>query len=240
MSTNAIILRNVTKYFNRDTIHFRNIRNVSNRLVALNNISFDVPTGESIGIIGLNGSGKTTLLRIISGIYKPNKGEIKITGQIAPILQIGTGFRNELNAKENIIMYGMLLGLSRTEIKNRIKSIMKFAELEEFTNLKLKHYSAGMRTRLAFTTAMQVDPHILLMDEVLSVGDISFREKSFKELLEFKRRKKTILFTTHSINTLSTLADRVVLLHHGNMLGIGNTHDIITQYKDVIKSNLPT
>lgn len=238
MHSDVITLRNVTKYFNKGESSFKTSTNVSNRLTALNDISFTISEGEAVGIIGLNGSGKTTLLRIISGIYKPNLGTIQITGKIATILQIGTGFRNELNAKENIVMYGMLLGLPRSEIKSRIDSILKFAELEEFKDMKLKHYSAGMRTRLAFTTAMQVNPDILLIDEALAVGDIAFKEKSFKELLEFKRRRKTILFATHSLNTLSTLADRVILLHHGNMIGIGSPNDIIERYKEVIKNNI--
>ena len=158
-----------------------------------------------MGIIGLNGSGKTTLLRVIAGIYESDGGKISIDGRLAPLLQIGTGFQNELTGLENIIISGMLYGFSKKEIQGKVDAIMKFAELQEFENMKIKQYSAGMKTRLAFSIAMQIDPDIILVDEVLSVGDFTFREKSLQAFLSFKDRKKTILFATHILAPLPEL-----------------------------------
>jgi len=186
----AIELQNVSKAFNINQKGLSNIfdsKNKENQFVALDNISFTILKGETVGLMGLNGSGKTTLLRIISSIYSPDSGSIKVNGNIAPLLQIGTGFNPEFSAAENILQYGMLLGFSKSEIKAKIDGIIKFAELEKFKNLQLKHYSTGMRAKLGFATALQVDPDILLVDEVLSVGDEAFREKSFQAFLEFKK-----------------------------------------------------
>ncbi len=230
METNAIIIKNITKRF---FIKNYNRSENSNVLVALNDVSFSIPKGKTIGIIGSNGSGKTTLLRIISGIYPPDNGTVEINGKIAPLLQIGTGFNGELNARENIIVYGLLLGFTKSEISEKIKPIIEFAELEKFAAMKLKHYSAGMKVRLAFSTALQVNPDILLVDEVLSVGDMSFQKKSLEAFLTFKKKGKTILFTSHNLQMISKICDQVLLLNNGELLMEGKPDEVIRQFKEL-------
>ena len=240
MDQDSITVNNITKIFK-----FKNKRGVTkimenkpvDKVVGLINISFNVPKGEMLGIIGLNGSGKTTLLRTIAGIYSPNKGSVHVEGRLAPILQIGAGFRDELDAKENIILFGMLMGFSKIEIIQKTDSILEYAELEDFADMKLRQFSAGMRARLGFSVALQVDPDILLIDEVLSVGDLAFRKKSFDSFLSFKKKKKTILYTTHNLNMISELSDRVLLLHHGKNVMIGKPDEVIEKYKEIIPKN---
>jgi len=204
-----------------------------NNLVALDRISFNVSKGEVLGIIGLNGSGKTTLLRIISGIYLPDAGSVNVSGRLAPLLQIGTGFHGELVARENIVMYGLLLGFTKEEIEKKVEKIVRFAEMEEYSNMKLKHYSTGMRLRLAFSTALEVDPDILLVDEILAVGDITFRKKSFNAFLSFKNNKKTIIYSSHNLDVISKLCDRVLLLHRGKSQMIGRPEEVISKYNEI-------
>lgn len=240
MDQNSITVNNITKIFN-----FKNKRGITkimenkpvDKVVGLKNVSFNVLEGEMLGIIGLNGSGKTTLLRTIAGIYNPDTGSVHVKGRLAPILQIGIGFRDELNAKENIILLGMLMGFSKTEIIHKMDSILEYAELEDFADMKLRQFSAGMRARLSFSVALQVDPDILLIDEVLSVGDLVFREKSFDSFLSFKKNKKTIVYTTHNLNMISELSDRVLLLHHGKNVMIGKPDEVIEKYKEIIPKN---
>ena len=207
------------------------------KILALDKISFTVNQGEILGVIGLNGSGKTTLLRLIAGVYKPDSGSIKVNGRIAPLLQLGAGFQGDLNANENVMMNGMLLGMPKSEIEEKVDSIIQYAELEEFTNLKLKHFSSGMRARLAFSTAMQIDPDVLLIDEILAVGDRIFRQKSYETLLSFKKAKKTIVHATHSLEKLSEFSDRVLLLHRGQTVMIGDPKEVIKKYTEIKSSN---
>jgi len=238
----AIEISNLTKTFKIKSPHDKGMMSsiISSysknyKLIhALSDVSFSVSKGEAVGIIGLNGGGKSTLLKLIAGIYQPNSGIVKTEGLIAPLLQLGTGFHNELVASENIIMYGMLLGFSKKEIEKRVQKIISFAELEDFITMKLKHYSTGMKTRLAFSTALQIDPDILLVDEVFAVGDLAFRKKSYVEFLKFKTRKKTILYTTHNINTLSELSDRVILLHKGKLVIDGKPEEAVERYEEII------
>lgn len=235
----AVIVENLTKKFDIAgslTNIFRNYKkNKKTNFVVFENISFSVSKGEILGILGKNGSGKTTLLRTISGIYKPEKGKITIDGKLTPILHIGTGFHDELVARDNIILSGMLGGLSKTEISNKVDDILKFSELEEFSEMKLKNYSTGMRARLAFSTALQINPDILLVDEILSVGDLAFRNKSFKEILKFKKNGKTMLFASHNLASMAEICDRVLLLHQRKILMIGNPHEVIKKYKEIIQ-----
>ena len=243
MSDYIIEIKNVTKTFRitkrRGLSRFLDVYNNSknDRIKALDNISFNVSKGEFIGIIGLNGSGKTTLLQIIAGIYQPDQGEIHVRENLAPILRIGAGFQQELVPKENIIMYGMLLGLSKSEIISKVDDILKFAELEKFSSMKLKHFSSGMKSRLAVSTVFQLNPEILLLDEILAVGDINFRDKCIKSFLSFKNSGKTILHATHSINMLKQLCDRAVLLHMGKILEIGEPENVIQKYKEISNQN---
>ena len=207
MENFVIFVDNVSKFFNigkprRISNLMRNRNSQSKTFVALDGLSFSVKEGEVLGLIGLNGSGKSTLLRIIADVYKPDRGSVKVNGNMSSLMQIGAGFQNDLDAKENIIMNGMLLGLSKSKITSLVEKIIQYAELENFLNLKLKHYSSGMRARLAFSTAMQIDSDILLVDEILSVGDKDFQKKSFDTFNSLKKDKKTIVHATHNLKYL--------------------------------------
>jgi len=237
----AIIAKNLTKTFKINKAKglkklFIDKQN-ENSFKALDGISFTVPKGEALGIIGLNGSGKTTLLRIISGLIKPDSGTITTNGNISPLLQLGAGFHPELDARNNVLMNGLLLGLSKSEIENKIDSIIEWAELERFSRMKLLHFSTGMRTRLGFSIAMQIDSDILIIDEVLSVGDRIFREKSYDAFLSFRKNKKTIIHVTHNLQSLSEFADRILLLHRGKMLMLGKPDEVIKKYNKLPKPN---
>jgi lipopolysaccharide transport system ATP-binding protein len=200
------------------------------KLNVLNGISFDVKKGEMMGIIGKNGQGKTTLLQILCGILKPDSGDVQLSGSTVPFLSLGTGFQPDLSAIDNIVMYGLYLGLTKKEIKERIPQVLSYAELERFADTKLKHFSTGMFARLAFATAVQVDPDILLVDEVLSVGDVSFQEKSFETFLSFKRRGKTIVFVTHSLELVKRLCDRAIFIQNGKIQKIGRPHEVVEEF----------
>lgn len=243
MNSNIIELENVTKTFSLNRIEgiYKIIQNLASffagqkKLIALDNVSFAVSKGEVLVIIGRNGGGKTTLLRVISGIYTPDSGRVQVNGSMAPLLQIGVGFQNELDAKENIIISAMLSGMSKSEISSKVTTILEYAGLEEFSEMKLKYYSTGMRSRLAFSTAIQLDPDILLVDEVLAVGDQEFRKKSFKEFISFKQRGKTVIYTTHNLDSVLQLADRVLLIDKGKVIMIGNPQDVIQKYNELTK-----
>lgn len=245
MESVAIELKKVSKTFNIDSgkgvfSFFRNGKAKNKKikyLTALNDVSFRIKKGETIGVMGLNGQGKTTLLKIIAGIYKPDSGNVTVNGKLAPLLQVGTGFNKELNAEENIIIYGMLLGFTKNEIKSKVDKIIKFAELEKFRHMKLKNYSSGMKAKLGFGTALEVEPDIMLIDEVLSVGDKAFKEKSFNAFLSFKKRNKTILFTAHNDDLISELSDRVILIDKGHVVKIGKPDEVISVYKEIVEDH---
>jgi len=240
MDNNAIIVDNVSKSFKLDNRNRlikkvrKNVRNSKPNLFSIENISFNVKKGEILGIIGTNGSGKTTLLRLMAGVYSPEKGNIQVNGKLAPLLQLGVGFQGDLNAKENIIMNGMLLGMSKLEILKKINNIISYAELENFSNLKLKHYSAGMRSRLSFSTAMQLESDIILIDEIMSVGDKNFRKKSYETFLSFKKNQKTIVHVTHNLEKLEKFSDRVLLLDKGKMIMISKPKEVIDEYNKML------
>lgn len=202
---------------------------------AVDSISFSVKKGEVLGIIGLNGSGKSTLLRLISGIYRPDSGTINTVGKLSPLMQLGAGFQAELDCRDNIIMNGLLVGMSKSEIQGKIDSIIKYAELEKFQGQKLKHLSSGMRARLAFATAIQIDSGIFLIDEILSVGDKDFQKKSYDKILSLKNEGKTILHTTHNLSRVSELSDRVLLIHQGKLIKIGKPDEVLQKYNEITK-----
>jgi ABC-type polysaccharide/polyol phosphate transport system ATPase subunit len=234
----SVIVENISKTFRiKQPSRFLGKSRFSGKKIvkALNDISFSVKSGEMIGIIGSNGSGKTTLLRTIAGIYQQDSGRITTNGMIAPVLQLGTGFADELDAYENIIMYGMLLGIKKDVIKSKIHEIVSFGELNGFLNMKLKNYSSGMRSRLAFSTILQVEPDIMLVDEILAVGDQAFKEKSYEAFKSFKKKGNSILYTTHNLERLSDLSDRVIFMDKGNLVNIGNPEEMIKEYKKMIK-----
>ena len=237
MENIAIEVKRLTKTFRLNKKQFfRNLINskdTQNILKVLDGISFTVSKGEVFGIIGSNGSGKTTLLRTICGIYTPDSGTAKVYAKIAPLLQIGVGFQGDLNAKENIIMNGMLLNIPKSEIEKKIEGIMRYSGLERFSQTKLKHFSSGMRSRLAFAVALNVNPDIILVDEILSVGDRNAKKKSLEEFLKFKNSGKTIVLTSHSIGMISKICDRVLLLEHGRIVMIGKPFEVIEKYKEI-------
>ena len=230
MSKDSIVVKNLVKTFKAP----KNFKGKSNLIYALNDISFSLEKGQILGIIGKNGSGKTTLLRTISGIYNPTSGNITVNGKLAPVLQIGIGFRKEISAIENIIMYGLLLGLEKDEIKDKVNTILEFADLKDFARMKLKYFSSGMRTRLAFATAMQIKSEIFLVDEILAVGDMDFKEKSFNEFMRLKKEGKTIIHTTHNLSAVEKFSDKVLFLDKGKQIEIGDPKEVITKYKKYI------
>lgn len=201
------------------------------KLKVLDNISFSIQKGEMFGIIGKNGVGKTTLLRVIGGIYKPDNGTIKINGSLVPFLGLGAGFQIDLTARANVIQYGILLGFSKKEIESRVDNIIKFAELEKFADTKLKNFSTGMYARLGFATAIQVNPDILLIDEVLQVGDIDFQKKSFETILEYKKRGKTIILVTHDMTPIENYCDRAMFIEKGKIKFIGEPKLVVEKYR---------
>jgi len=237
MTDIAIKAENISKTFNYQMKGLSNFvfnKNSSkNKFLALDNISFEVPIGKMYAIIGLNGSGKTTLLRILAGIYKPDSGSVTINGKLAPILHTGTGFNDEFTAKDNIITSGIILGMKKSEVISKVDKIINFAELQKFANQNIKHYSSGMKARLACSIALEINPDILLMDEILSTGDVKFKEKSFKAFLRFKEKGKTILYTTHSIGMVKKLADKVILVHKGRIVTIDEPDLVLAKYKEL-------
>jgi len=243
MENPAIVVNNISKTFkiSKPDGILKLFQKKSNHqlktLVAIDDVSFTVQKGEVLGIIGLNGSGKSTLLRIIAGVYKPDSGSIQLNGSLSSLMQLGAGFQGDLNSRENIIIDGMLLGLRKSEIQQKVDSILKYAELEKFVNMKLKHYSSGMRARLAFATSMQIDPDILLLDEIQAVGDKNFRKKSYDTFLSLKNKNKAIIHATHNLDKQSEFSDRLLLLDQGKMIMIGKPDEVIEKYNEVKPAN---
>jgi len=244
MTQDAIVVQNVTKTFRIRRVGGINIKSRKTGTMpstpkfirALDDVSFSISKGESVSVIGLNGSGKTTLLRTIAGIYQPGSGSIKVEGRMAPMLQLGSGFQDELAAADNITMYGMLLGFTKEEIEGKIELILKNAGLKNFADMKIKNYSSGMRSRLGFSTALQIDPDVLLIDEIFAVGDRLFREKSYDFLTTFKNKGKTILHSTHNLTKIQESSDRVLLMHQGRLIESGRPEDVIEKYKQLKNS----
>jgi lipopolysaccharide transport system ATP-binding protein len=200
------------------------------KFTPLKSISFDLHRGETVGIIGCNGAGKSTLLRAIAGIIEPNEGVIRNFGARVSLLSLGVGFMPNLSGRENAMLSGMLLGMSRKEITNRIGAIMEFAELGDFFDQPLRTYSTGMRARLGFATAIQVNPDVLLVDEVLGVGDEKFRAKSSSEMKKLIKSDKTVILASHIISTIKDLCDRVVWIENGLVRHVGEAHATLDLY----------
>ncbi len=202
------------------------------RLPVLSDISFDVKEGEFFGIIGRNGSGKSTLLKCLAGIYRTECGNITIDGRLSPFIELGVGFNPDLNARDNVYVNAALLGLSPREAGRRFDDIIEFAELEEFVDLKFKNYSTGMQVRLGFASAIQVDADILLIDEVLAVGDTSFQQKCYDTFQNHKRQGRTIVFVSHDLGSIELFCDRVLYIEKGEMIEIGKPDKVIRKYMD--------
>ena len=202
-------------------------------LHAVDNVSVNVRQGEFFGIVGRNGSGKSTLLKCLAGIYELDRGRIGIDGRLSPFIELGVGFNPDLAARDNVLINGVMLGLSRAEAKRRFDAVIEFAELEEFVDLKLKNYSSGMAVRLGFSVATQVDADILLVDEVLAVGDAAFERKCYEAFQRMKREGKTILLVTHDMGLVEHFCDRAMLLERGQMLALGEPREVGQLYHKV-------
>jgi ABC-2 type transport system ATP-binding protein len=199
-------------------------------LRALKGVSFDVHRGEFFGIVGRNGSGKSSLLKILASIYRADAGRVRIAGRIAPFIELGVGFNPEMTARENGVLNGVLMGLTRREARRRLSEMIEFAELEDFIDLKLKNYSSGMMVRLAFSIMVQADADVMLVDEVLAVGDAAFAQKCMDVFHEKRRAGKTIVLVTHDMATVQALCHRAMLLHEGELTYIGHPEDTALRY----------
>jgi lipopolysaccharide transport system ATP-binding protein len=197
---------------------------------ALTDVSFEVNRGEVLGIIGRNGAGKSTLLKILSRITEPTRGRVTIKGRVASLLEVGTGFHQDLSGRENIYLNGAILGMSRTEIKSKFDEIVDFAEIEKFLDTPVKRYSSGMYVRLAFAVAAHLEPEILIIDEVLAVGDVVFQKKCLGKMKTTANSGRTVLFVSHNMQTVAGLTERAVLLHGGRVVAMGRSAEIIEQY----------
>ncbi len=216
----------------RDTVAgiFNSKRNEKDELWALRDVSFDVSDGETLGIIGSNGAGKSTLLKILSRITKPTSGRAEIRGRVGSLLEVGTGFHNELSGRENIYLNGAILGMKRAEIQKKFDEIVEFSEIERFLDTPLKHYSSGMYMRLAFSVAAHLDPEILIVDEVLAVGDVGFQKKCLSKMRDIGESGRTVLFVSHDMRAVARLCGRVVWLENGNVRADGQADAVIADY----------
>jgi len=243
--TAAISVQNLTKRFRipldrsatlkHRVTHWRSASRYRD-FYALDRVSFDVPKGQFLGITGPNGCGKSTLLKILTRIYDPGSGSVSVDGEVSAFLELGVGFNPELTARENIFLGGAILGLSRRQLSERVEPILHFADLQEFSELKIKNYSSGMQVRLAFTVAILARADILLMDEVLAVGDANFQQKCFDVFARFKREGRTIVLVSHDLSTLDRYCDRVLLMEHGRIIADGPAQDVTATYRQMTQS----
>jgi len=238
--SNAITISHVSKLFRRQKQRTlkemlpaltKGRKNVIDSFWALKDISLEIAPGETFGIIGPNGSGKSTLLKLIAGVSQPSKGTISVTGQIAPLIELGAGFHPELTGKENVYLNGVILGMKRTEIDAKFKSIVDFAELWEFIDQPVKHYSSGMYLRLAFAVAIHTEPDILLIDEILAVGDAAFQEKCLAKMHDFHEQGKTIIMVTHALDSVASFCTRAAYLKNGQLQHLGAPEEVIAAYR---------
>ena len=241
----AISVQNVTMSFNLNKEKVDNLKEYVIKLItkkleykkfhALQNVSFDVKKGEHLAILGFNGAGKSTLLKTIVGVYKPTSGKIEKCGVIAPLLELGAGFDPNYSGKENIFLYGAILGYSREYIQSKYNEIVEFSELGHFINVPLKNYSSGMKARLGFSIATAVEPDVLILDEVLSVGDAKFRTKSLKKVQSMFQKGVTVLFVSHSIDQVKAICDKAILLDHGRIIAQGDVEEVSDIYDGITR-----
>lgn len=242
----AIKVENVSKTFKLPhekvstvksaAINFYKRKRTFEKQKVLDNISFEIKKGEFFGIVGRNGSGKSTLLKLLAGIYSPDSGQIQINGKLTPFIELGVGFSPELTGRENVFLNGALLGFSRREIEKMYDDIVEFAELERFMDQKLKNYSSGMQVRLAFSIAVQSKNEILLLDEVLAVGDLNFQKKCFNYFRELKREKRTVIFISHDMNAVKEYCDNAMLVVDGCISDKGSPDMISKKYMEKNRS----
>ena len=202
---------------------------------ATDDVSFKIYKGEKVGILGFNGAGKSTLLKIISGVYTPDEGEVIINGNIAPLLSLGAGFDKNYSGRENIFLNGAILGYDEQFLRSKYDEILEFSELGEFINLPVKNYSSGMLSKLGFSIATIVDPDILILDEVLGVGDINFRKKSKEKLQSLMESNTTVLLVSHSIKEIRNICDKAIWIEKGRVVDIGEVNDICDKYEEAAK-----
>lgn len=240
MST-MIRVDDVSMMFNLSSERIDNIKEYVIRLIkgnlmfkefwALKHISFELEKGDSLGIVGLNGSGKSTLLKLIAGVLKPTEGKVFTGGGIAPLIELGAGFDEDLSAEENIYLNGAILGYSKEYMQNKYKEIVQFAELEDFVQIPLKNFSSGMKARLGFAVATMNVPDILILDEVLSVGDYKFQEKSFNRTKEILNSGATVMFVSHSVEQVKKICNKALWLEHGEMKMFGDSNTVCHAYE---------
>lgn len=239
----VVSVRDLTKRFivRRDNslkeriVNFGRGRRLRQDFVALSHISLEIEAGTTIGLIGHNGSGKSTLLKIIGGIIAPSEGDVLSRGRIAALLELGAGFHPDLSGRENVYLNGSILGLSRADIDERFDEIVEFAGIGDFIDSQVKFYSSGMYVRLAFAVAVHTDPDVLLVDEVLAVGDEAFQKKCLDKIRSFQADGRTIILVTHDLGMVPSLCDRVVLIHHGNMVFDGNPKAAVSLFRDLLE-----
>lgn len=246
MAKTAVKVENVSVMFN---LHKEKIDNIKEYVIkflkrkirftefwALTDVSFEVKEGERIGILGFNGAGKSTLLKVIAGVLKPTKGSVTVNGVIAPLLELGAGFDMNYSGSENIYLYGATMGYSRKYIEERYQQIVDFAELGEFIDVPVKNYSSGMRARLGFAIATAVDPQVLILDEVLSVGDAKFKKKSEAKIMSMFDKGVTVLFVSHNTAQVRRLCTKAVLLEKGRVIASGTADEVCDIYDSKVKS----
>ena len=247
MGSKVISVDNVSMMFNKSSESIDNIKEYFVKLVkrellfqefwALKDISFSVDAGESVGIVGLNGSGKSTLLKIISGVLQPTKGKVEVSGNVAPLIELGAGFDMNLTARENVFLNGAVLGYGRKEMQARFDEIIDFAELWDFVDSPLKNYSSGMVARLGFSIATFSLPDILIVDEILSVGDYQFQEKCRKRMNNISGNGATIMFVSHSMDQMQEICKRVIWLDHGHLVMDGPAAQVCDTYIQSLSAN---
>ena len=239
----SIIVENVYKTFNvyldkantiKEKLLFLFSRNKKQKREVLKGLSLKIKKGEVVALIGTNGSGKSTLLKLLTKIIYPNKGKIETNGKLTSLLELGAGFHPDFSGRENIYFNASIFGLTKKEIDSRLEDIIEFSELKDFIDSPVRTYSSGMYMRLAFSVAINVDADILLIDEILSVGDEHFQNKCFEKMLELKKQGKTMVFVTHSMGTVKSLCDRAIWLKDGLIRMDGNTEEVVDEY---IKEN---
>lgn len=238
-----IRLEHVTKYYSMRPVHSAGIKHLllhlpahlkaarRSRLCALDDLSLAVRSGECLGVIGRNGAGKSTALGLMAGVLRPTSGTIEIDGHVCPLLELGAGFHHELTGEENITLNGVLLGLTRREVAERKADIIAFAELEDFMEQPLRTYSSGMMARLGFSVAVHLNPEILLIDEVLAVGDEAFQRKCLRRMEQFRSSDTAMVYVGHNLDEVERICDRVALLDHGRLTALGPPGEVVPAYK---------
>jgi ABC-2 type transport system ATP-binding protein len=242
---NVIELKNVGMCFNLSKEKVDSLKEYFIKLVkhelhynefwALKDVSFSVKKGQRLGILGLNGAGKSTLLKVISGVFKPTEGQLSVKGVIAPMIELGAGFDMQYTGAENIFLYGAVLGYPRKLMEEKFDEIVEFSELKDFIDVPLKNYSSGMKVRLGFAIATIVSPDVLILDEVLSVGDARFKKKSEKKILSMIEGGTTVLFVSHNADQIRRICDTAIILEHGKLIADGPVDEVLKIYEEMSK-----